>query len=110
MLRKRNILLISILIVVFLIQGFLVYSMADIYSTAIRNAKIIAILPEKVRVSKLLRIVDREAGVVCYVLQNDTANFYSGLQCIRVGRKIWEVLEERNEDISGQEQHSQVGR
>jgi hypothetical protein len=43
---------------------------------------IIAILPEKTKESKLIRIIDKEAGVVCYMIQNDTADFYSGLQCL----------------------------
>jgi hypothetical protein len=57
----------------------------------------ITILPEKTKDSKLIRIVDREAGVVCYMIQNDTADFYSGLQCMptnitlleRKGRGLW---------------------
>ena len=105
--HKRNLILVCLLVITFLIQGFLVYSMADIYIDGV--GKIIAILPDKTKESKLIRIVDREAGVVCYVLQNDTADFYSGLQCIRVGRKIWEVLEENDED-NREERHSKVGR
>jgi len=45
---------------------------------------IIAILPEKTKESKLIRVIDREAGVICYIIQNDTADFYSGLQCIPI--------------------------
>ena len=34
---------------------------------------------------RLLRLVDKDAGVVCYILQNDAMTFLSGLQCIPLG-------------------------
>jgi hypothetical protein len=49
-------------------------------------AKIISVLPEKTKKSRLFRIFDREAGVICYVIQNDTADFYSGLQCLPINQ------------------------
>ena len=49
-------------------------------------SKIISVLPDDADHPKLLRVLDKEAGVVCYILQNDTADFYSGLQCINVGK------------------------
>lgn len=91
---RTNIIVACIVAMVLLINVFIAYSVDKVFNPP----TVIAILPEKVKVSKLLRVVDREAGVVCYILQNDTANFYSGLQCIRMGRKIWKVLEETNED------------
>ena len=48
-------------------------------------AEVISVLPDDADHSKLLRVLDPEMGVVCYILQNDTADFYSGLQCIKVG-------------------------
>lgn len=48
-------------------------------------AEVISVLPNDTDESKLLRVLDPEMGVVCYILQNDTADFYSGLQCIKVG-------------------------
>ena len=46
------------------------------------GADIVTLLPEGTKESRLLRVVDKEAGVVCYIIQNDTMDFYSGLQCI----------------------------
>lgn len=50
------------------------------------TSKIISVLPDDADHSKLLRVLDKEAGVICYILQNDTADFYSGLQCLNVGK------------------------
>jgi len=63
------------------INVFIAYSV----DKAINSFTVIATLPDKVKESKLIRIIDKEAGVVCYVLMNDTADFFSGLQCIRLG-------------------------
>ena len=79
---KRTNLIVACLVAISLfINVFIAYSIEKV----VNPLTVIAILPEKVKVSKLLRIIDKEAGVVCYILQNDTANFYSGLQCIRLG-------------------------
>jgi len=78
---KKNLIVACLVIMSLFINVFLAYSVNKV----INPPTVIAILPEKVKVSKLLRIIDKDAGVVCYILQNDTANFYSGLQCIRLG-------------------------
>ena len=78
---KKNLIVACLVIMSLFINVFLAYSV----NIVINPPTVIAILPEKVKVSKLLRIIDKDAGVVCYILQNDTANFYSGLQCIRLG-------------------------
>jgi hypothetical protein len=41
----------------------------------------LVILPNKTGDSKLMKYTDPETGVTCYFIQNDTADFYSGLQC-----------------------------
>jgi hypothetical protein len=51
---------------------------------------IVAILPDKTSESRLIRIIDRDAGIVCYVIQNDTADFYSGLQCLPIDQTYLE--------------------
>ncbi len=86
-----------ILIFAFLLTITPLLSYAGTYITDFKGetytAKIISVFPEGIRVSKLIRVLDKETGVICYVLQNDTADFYSGLQCINVG-KYHSVFEE----------------
>lgn len=60
------------------------------------KSEIISVLPNKTDDNKLLRIIDREVGVVCYILQNDTADFYSGLQCIKLNPHHSIFKEERH--------------
>ena len=54
----------------------------------LNKMEIVAILPEKTKESKLIRVIDKEAGVVCYMIQNDTADFYSGLQCMPTNQTL----------------------
>lgn len=49
------------------------------------EAKVVLILPEGTDEPRLIRVIDKQAGVVCYVIQNDAMDFYSGLQCIKLG-------------------------
>lgn len=44
----------------------------------------VAELPDKTNEPRLVRVVDKEAGVICYLIQNDSMDFYSGLQCMVV--------------------------
>lgn len=45
---------------------------------------VVAEFPKSVKSSRLLRVIDKEAGVVCYVFSNNTADMYSGLQCLKL--------------------------
>lgn len=104
---KQNIIVTIIVALVLFINVFVAYSVT------IPNLTIIATLPNKVKESRLLRIVDKEAGVVCYILQNDTADFYSGLQCIRLGpfftNELLQQEQQTNED-NREERNSKMGR
>ena len=81
---------ICIIGLVLLLNGFLAFSIAKVPNSPVNKfLKVIAILPDKTKESKLLRIYDEETGVLCYMIQNDTADFYSGLQCLYVGEDIF---------------------
>jgi len=77
----RKLLIILLLLVLAIV---LVGSPLAIAIILANKMNVVAILPEKTKESKLIRIIDEEAGVVCYIVQNDTADFYSGLQCMSI--------------------------
>lgn len=104
--KRANLIAACLVIMVLFINAFIAYSVEKV----LNPPTVIAILPEKVRVSKLLRIVDKEAGVVCYILQNDTANFYSGLQCIRIGPYFTKEFQEGKIEDNREERYSEVGK
>ena len=87
--QKINLVFLIVVFAAFLINGFIAFSIAQVPNSPTNIfLKVVGILPEKTKDSKLFRIIDTEAGVVCYIIQNDTADFYSGLQCMPISQTL----------------------
>ena len=80
---------IIIILLLFLLAVVVVGSPLAI-AVLMNKMDVVAILPEKTKEPKLIRVIDTEAGVVCYMIQNDTGDFYSGLQCMPTNRTLLE--------------------